>query len=178
MESTFWPPAHCAALRELLARGISHADAAKAINGRFGTDYSRSATLGRARRMRLSDEGRSKPQLSLPETLLGKLLQRRNADDFRPREFFRRPPVFAPEAPAPLRCVEIEPRHLALLELQRGDCRYPYGGDTDGEPITFCGHPRRKGSNYCAPHFHLTRGPDAGEESAAGVVPSSLMIAI
>ena len=51
------------------------------------------------------------------------------------------------------------PRHLSLMDLEAGDCRYPYGGDAEGEPITFCGHPRREGSSYCAPHFHLTRGP-------------------
>ena len=43
---------------------------------------------------------------------------------------------------------------------KRSYCRYPYGGDEEGEAITFCGHPRRKGSSYCTPHFHLTRNPD------------------
>ena len=35
--------------------------------------------------------------------------------------------------PMTLRCVEIEPRHLSLMELEAGDCRYPYGGDVEGE---------------------------------------------
>jgi GcrA cell cycle regulator len=69
-----------------------------------------------------------------------------------------------------LRCVEIDPRHLCLLDLERGDCRYPYGGDEEGEAITFCGHPKRPGSSYCAPHFHLTRGPGTASERAAGTV--------
>ena len=43
--------------------------------------------------------------------------------------------------------------------LERGDCRYPYGGDEEGEAITFCGHPCRPGSSYCTPHFHLSRNP-------------------
>jgi GcrA cell cycle regulator len=63
--------------------------------------------------------------------------------------------------------VEIEPRHLSLVELERGDCRYPYGGDSEGEAITFCGHPRRPGSSYCTPHFHLSRNPDLLSEQAA-----------
>ena len=79
-------------------------------------------------------------------------------------------PVFERvELPA-LRCVEIVPRHLSLVDLEPGDCRYPYGGDEEGEAITFCGHPRREGSSYCAPHFHLTRNPDLRSERAAGSV--------
>ena len=79
-------------------------------------------------------------------------------------------PAFDRTEPVKLRCVEIVPRHLALIELERGDCRYPYGGDADGEAITFCGHPRGTGSSYCTPHFHLTRGPGTASERAAGAV--------
>ena len=66
-----------------------------------------------------------------------------------------------------LRCVGIEPRHLSLIELEVGDCRYPYGGDKDGAAITFCGHPRREGSSYCAAHFHLTRNVESTPERSA-----------
>jgi hypothetical protein len=69
-----------------------------------------------------------------------------------------------------LRCVEIDPRHLSLTDLEPDDCRYPYGGEEESEAITFCGHPRRQGSSYCAPHFHLTRGPGTASERAAGSV--------
>ena len=68
-------------------------------------------------------------------------------------------PVFERVKPKKLRCVKIEPRHLSLIDLEHGDCRYPYGGDEEGEAITFCGHPRRTGSSYCTPHFHLSRTP-------------------
>ena len=74
-----------------------------------------------------------------------------------------------------LRCVRIDPRHLSLIDLEPGDCRYPYGGEEDGEAITFCGHPRRTGSSYCAPHFHLTRGPGTASERAAGTVSLRLV---
>jgi len=40
----------------------------------------------------------------------------------------------------------------------------------DGEAITFCGHPQRPGSSYCAPHFHLTCGPGTISERAACAV--------
>ncbi len=69
-----------------------------------------------------------------------------------------------------LRSVDIAPRHLALVDLEPGDCRYPYGGDGEGEAITFCGHPRREGSSYCTPHFQLTRNPDLPPERPAGTV--------
>lgn len=52
-----------------------------------------------------------------------------------------------------LHCVEVTPLNLALVELQAGDCRYPYG-DTD---FTFCGLPALAGAPYCVPHYHLCR---------------------
>jgi len=79
-------------------------------------------------------------------------------------------PVFKEIKPVKLRCVAIEPRHLSLIELERGDCRYPYGGDEEGEAITFCGHPRRPGSSYCTPHFHLSRDPIVPAERAVSTV--------
>jgi GcrA cell cycle regulator len=100
------------------------------------------------------------------------------ADDFRPREFFRRRPVFEPVERVQLRCVEVDPRHVLLVDLKRGDCRYPYGGDEEGEPITFCGHPRRKGSSYCTPHFHLTRDPALPAERAVSAAPLRLVDAV
>jgi GcrA cell cycle regulator len=65
-----------------------------------------------------------------------------------------------------LRCVAITPRHLALVDLEPGDCRYPYGGDVESEPITFCGHPRHEGSSYCLSHFRLTSAPELLEQRA------------
>ena len=78
-------------------------------------------------------------------------------------------PVFKPTKPVKPRCVEIEPRHLSLVELERGDCRYPYGGDEEGEAITFCGHPRRAGSSYCTPHFHLCCQPIVPPKRAVNI---------
>ncbi|MCP4618683.1 MAG: hypothetical protein GY844_19890 [Bradyrhizobium sp.] len=178
MEPASWPLSHCEALKEYVLRGLSYADAADAVNARFGTAYSRSAALGRARRMRLAEPEQRKPPPLLGEVQLRQLRERRTVDDFRPLEFFRRPPVFGRVERGPLRCVEIEPRHLSLLQLERGDCRFPYGGDTDGQAITFCGHPRRKGSSYCTPHFHLSRSPDVAEERTLSAAPLRLVDAL
>jgi GcrA cell cycle regulator len=156
-----WPSAHSQALREYLEKGLSYSEIADAINQRFDTAYSRNAAIGRARRMGLSgptppdhpEWSKSSPQPSV--TRLNKL-RARLLSKFRPRhEILKR------AAELQLRCVAVMPRHLSLLELEEADCRYPYGGDVEGEAITFCGHPRREGSSYCTSHFHLTNGVPA-----------------
>jgi GcrA cell cycle regulator len=172
MQATDWPSEHSDALREYLAKRMSYSEIAEAINARFKTAYSRSATIGRARRMGLvgpeqrQDLPRPSPTPApeVGQTQLGKPRERHVP------EFIWPLPIFERAEPLKLRCVAIDPRHLSLIELEPGDCRYPYGGDADGEAITFCGHPRRDGTSYCTPHFHLTRGPGTASERAAGTV--------
>ena len=169
---TDWAPAHSDALREYLAKGMSFADIANAINAKFDTAYSRNATIGRAKRMGLAGPDRRAEPNRWPQRLsaprLHKLRERQAA------ESKRLLPVSERAERINLRCVQILPRHLSLIDLEAGDCRYPYGGDEDGEPITFCGHPQREGSSYCAGHFHLTHGPGTASELAA--VPVSLRL--
>jgi GcrA cell cycle regulator len=85
-------------------------------------------------------------------------------------------PAFECEEPVKLRCVDTDPRHLSLLELEPGDCRYPYGGDEEGEAITFCGQPCAADSSYCAPHFHLTRGPGRLLKRTTGAIALRLVV--
>lgn len=165
MQSTNWTPEHSEALRELLAGGLSYSLIAEALNARFNTDYSRNAAIGRAKRMGLASPARDG---DTPGTTARPRQPRihKIREPAAPR-IRRRMPKFETTGNAGLRCVEIVPRHLSLIDLERGDCRYPYGGDEAGEAITFCGHPRRAGSSYCTPHFHLTRGPGTVSERAA-----------
>ena len=164
-----WTPEHSDALREYLAKGMSYSQSANAINAKFNTAYSRNAALGRAKRMGISSPERANeakhcpdlPPLAIPPR---KARERHLPESPGPMPFFERTET------AQLRCVEVVPRHLALVDLELRDCRYPYGGDEEGEAITFCGHPRRLGSSYCAPHFHLTRGADAALERAFSTV--------
>jgi GcrA cell cycle regulator len=146
------------ALREFIAKGISFSEAAQAINSRFNTSYSRSAARGRARRLGLGPDDRQQPSMPTKPAELREIVEARPSD-FRTPALPWPTPVFKAIKPVKLRCVGIESRHLSLIELERGDCRYPYGGDEEGEAITFCGHPRRPGSSYCTPHFHLSRDP-------------------
>lgn len=167
-----WAPAHSKALCEYFARGMSYSAIADAINATFNTSYTRNAVLGRATRMGLADDGRplegAKPPSiaekspSITETSRIQLIRERA--NTKP---WRLPPAFEATETAPLRCADVVPRHLSLTDLKRGDCRYPYGGDTDGEAITFCGHPRRRGSSYCTVHFELSTGPGTASERSA-----------
>jgi GcrA cell cycle regulator len=177
MQSTNWAAEHCDALREYLAKGMSYSEIADAINAKFNTAYSRNAALGRARRMGLCSPDRPGDGLAhWPERPpLAKAPRQHAPRERHMPEFMRPMPVFERVEQPELRCVEIVPRHLALIELEGGDCRYPYGGDEEGEAITFCGHPRRPGSSYCAPHFHLTCGPGALPERATGTVSLRLV---
>ncbi len=171
MPSTDWPPKHCEALREFFASGMSYAGVTRAINAKFNTDYSRSAVIGRARRMGLVGLARS-GELPRPQRTNAPRLRLTSERRIAPWPVM---PDFEKSEPVKLRCVAIEPRHLSLLELERGDCRYPYGGDAENEAITFCGHPRRPGSSYCTPHFHLTRKPKTPAERVAGTAALRLV---
>jgi GcrA cell cycle regulator len=165
-----WAEQHSQALREYLQKGMTYSEAARAINGRFNTSYSRNAAIGRAKRMGISGAGQpdraGRAKKPRPPSL-GRLFKKRAGLLKAPRRLVK---VLARAAALNLRCVAIVPRHLSLLDLEDGDCRYPYGGDAEGEAITFCGHPRRDGSSYCVSHFHLTSGPPTASERSAGRV--------
>lgn len=166
-----WEKAHSDALREYVEKGMSFSEAARALNQRFGTAYSRNAAIGRARRMGFSSPERAqrvaRPKLPKPPKPNAARLRKQRARAFSTTS--AKADVRERAAALQLRCVAVNPRHLSLVELEAGDCRYPYGGDVEGEPITFCGHPRRDGSSYCLSHFHLTSGPDLLERAAAKV---------
>jgi hypothetical protein len=46
-----------------------------------------------------------------------------------------------------------------LLELEDGDCRYPFG---ESAPYLFCGDPAQDKSSYCAGHHEICFKPDHG----------------
>ena len=122
-----WAPAHSEALCEYFARGMSFSAIAGAINAKFNTSYTRNAVLGRATRMGLTGTGqpqdRTKPPPIAAASRIHRIRERANTIPW------RLPPVFEATETAPLRCADVVPRHLSLVDLGRGDCRYPYGGD-------------------------------------------------
>ncbi len=169
MEPGHWPSEHSDALRDYFFKGLSYAEIGREINARFGTAYTRNAVVGRAKRLGLGASERVASPSIVP-SLPGE------PNSLSPRRpvvpGLNLPPQSAlkPASPVKLRCVGVQPRLITLIELENCDCRYPYGGDRDGEEIAFCGHPRQPGSSYCAPHAHLTRGPGAASVHAAGAV--------
>lgn len=167
MESSNWALEHSEALRHLLLKGLSFSDIRREINARFATTYTRSAIIGRARRMSLP----TAPRIQSPPLAPTVPAAPRPLSQHQPRTpAIGHPPksAFRPAEPARLRCVGIQPRLVPLLGLEPGECRYPYGGDAEGEEITFCGHARHPGSSYCLPHHRLTRG--GGASSGRGPV--------
>jgi len=174
MQST-WEEAHSVALRDCLEKGMSFAEIARALNERFGTVYTRNAAIGRARRMGLSVPVR---ELAARPLNKPKQVDARRIRELRARKVAKAAPksaTFERAAVLQLCCVAITPRHLALIDLEAGDCRYPYGGDAEGEPITFCGHPHQEGSSYCLAHFHLTSAPELLEKRTSAKTPLRLV---
>jgi GcrA cell cycle regulator len=176
MEPSNWALEHSDALRDYFLKGMSFAEIGREINRRFGTSYTRSAVIGRAKRMELAAPERVPSPPIVPSLPNGP----------RPLPQHRSNPLGGSQVPksalkqaepVTLRCVGIRPRLIPLLDLAPGDCRYPYGGDREGEEITFCGHPRRLGSSYCTPHFHLTFGPGSASGRPAGPIVLRLVSA-
>jgi GcrA cell cycle regulator len=120
-----WPIEHDNALRKFFTTGMSFSRIAAAINARFPTaSYSRNAAIGRAQRIGLKQAEKPTPKIRQ---------------------------LFTPEE-IQLRCDEIVPRNLTVIELEPNDCRYPYGH----KDFLFCGHPRANDEAfYCALHLSL-----------------------
>jgi GcrA cell cycle regulator len=178
MEPSSWAPEHSEALREYRARGMSYSQIADAINAKFGTCYSRNATISRGKRMGLGIPGRPDHRSAqLPRSKRPKPSKKRTEKlrERRKAEPLEAPPMRERAEPVKLRCVGLRPRLVPLVDLEACDCRYPYGGDKDSDAILFCGHPRLLGSSYCGPHFHLTRDDGAAAERTAGPVALRLV---
>ena len=157
MQSFIWAPEHSDALRDCLSRGMSYGQAASAINARFGTEFTRNAAIGRAKRLGLKPASVRKvlPRARRPARW-GESAPNPPRKIVRPVAAAAPPPTPEPVKPAKLRCVGIKPRLLAFADLEPGDCRYPYGGEREEEVYAFCGHPRMPHSSYCRPHHALT----------------------
>lgn len=117
------------------------ADIADRINRNTGSGFSRNAIIGKADRMGLHKNRpkpapKPKPRAERKFVFVAPPLQSNMRPDL-VRAIVRRPP------PGPF-------LGIALLDLKPEHCRYPRGGDEPGEPILFCGQPKKKGSSYCA----------------------------
>lgn len=140
-----WSAEHSQFLADNMVSGGSYAEIAKTMNEKFSTSYTRNALIGRAARMGLVSTHKQKyvrkPSARKPRA---------------PKPAPGRPaaPAYEPVETVEMRCAEIVPRSVSILDLEPADCRYPYG---ESPQITFCGHPKMAGFSYCPGHFHLTR---------------------
>lgn len=135
-----WTPERNAELQEYVSSGL----AASMIGEKFG--ISRSAVIGKCHRMKLQLQG-IRPE-KRADGIVRRTAQKREA-----RVTLRRDTpaeVFIPTE------VETPPLHKSLIELDYGDCRYPYGANP---PFTYCGHIATFGSSYCAAHNRVVYRP-------------------
>ncbi len=148
---SIWDELRVETLKRLHALGNS----ASVIGAELGV--SRNAVIGKANRLGLAQPPREiKIKAAKPRERKVMRIEPANAfGSFRIRES-----ISAVEHHK-LRCVEIIPQHVSLVDLE--GCKYPYG---DG-PFTFCNHPQMKGSSYCVPHYHLTNKPPEPIRSVA-----------
>lgn len=140
-----WTDDRIAQLTKLFGEGYSCAQIAAELG-----DATRNAVIGKVNRLGLSREKQIRVKVDAPraprEHKARIRIARSNGNSNSQRVF-----IASETEQYRLRCVEIEPRHLTLMDLEKDDCTYPYG---DG-PFTYCGHPKREGSSYCVPHHHL-----------------------
>jgi GcrA cell cycle regulator len=172
-----WPAEHDEALKRLFAEGLSFAQIAAKLHGEFGAaaTYSRNSCIGRAHRLRLSqadkpkkappprpweDEGKSRrTYLRHKQIEAGNYVR----PQYKPRV---KVPAFACDPVSGLRVADVVPLHLTLLELEPGQCRWPYGDS----PYTFCGCQQFAGFSYCEPHQALSEGRGTDSERRAHLV--------
>lgn len=159
-----WTPEMDEELKSHYVAGLSGSQ----IAAEMRRGLSRNAVLGRIHRTGLNGNTQRERQPTTREGREQKRLEREGRKNERRRAQRLR---FRIENPRPnpeeikIRCAAVEPRHVGLVDLEPGDCRYPYGDS----PFTFCGHPQMQGS-YCAAHFFLTVGGGTPSERAASRV--------
>lgn len=177
MPAETWTPERDAEVRRMKEEGYSTSQIAAAIGQKFNILLTRSAVIGRAARLGLcvkklkaSDRQHTPEKARIAHIEIEeikadapKLKRIRRAKPGKytvgPMTQSVAPPDLSVVEPEPLRCVEIEPRHLSLFDLKEDNCRYPYGGWPENTPVTFCAHPKRDGSSYCAVHAELVAAP-------------------
>ena len=135
MQST-WEGAHSAALRELVDKGVTFSEIARLLNERFGTAYTRNATIGRGTAHGALAAGAAGFRWGVSGAETRRYQARQQKVRPHPASSPAKPSTQQRAAVLQLRCVAITPRHLALVDLEPSDCRYPYGGEAEGEPIT------------------------------------------
>jgi len=149
-----WTDARCDELTRLWAAGQT----ARMIAVVLG-DVTRKAVIGKVNRLGLAGLERVGKAKQAPKIKI--LRERRaslrivsaNGNSNAMRVI--RTVVFSPTADSG---PEIEPRHIALVDLKQHHCRAPYG-DNHVAPLTYCGHDKQEKSSWCPAHHALFHVP-------------------
>jgi GcrA cell cycle regulator len=127
-----WPPERIDRLKALFAEGYSGGAIA------YELGVTRNSVIGKLHRLGLTRaNGVERP----PANKGQRVIRKKSAPSVR----------LVPVLPCAA-VVDVVPLHVSLFDLQRGQCRFPYG---DG-PFTFCGCEAAPGKSYCEPHHRLT----------------------
>ncbi|MCP1831518.1 MULTISPECIES: GcrA family cell cycle regulator [unclassified Bradyrhizobium] len=132
MEMMNWLPEHSAALQDLRARGLSYSKIADTINAtlQYGLYAQRGDQPSAAHGV-----GGPRKARAVPAGLRRIRRLREGRAELTP-DLLREPKIFTETVEMPqLRCAAVAPRHLSLLDLKPGDCRYPYGGIATARPL-------------------------------------------
>lgn len=149
-----WSEERVERLKALHARGLSCSIMAYEIGG-----VSRNAVIGKLHRLGLSNASSTihrdnqfgrKPRKPREKTVR---IVRANGNSNKMRMF-----TAAKIEVEALRCAEVDPLKVSLIDLDPHQCRYPVN---DVSPFLFCGHQKMDGSSYCAPHFMLAHRSEA-----------------
>lgn len=146
MTTMAWTDDRVRHLKTLFEEGKS----ATEISNVFGV--SRNAVCGKLSRLGLFRNGGIKPKPKGPAAIIKPKLRITQANTN--SNGMRVSVVHGPAVFATLRTVDVEPRKIEFADLKPSDCRYP-----EGDPATFCGHPRLENSSYCMAHHALCTAP-------------------
>ena len=148
-----WTDERVERLKTLWAAGLSCSKIASALG-----HVTRNAVIGKVTRLGLDLRGKGGNYNGNQRSNPGPKSRPRVA---KPAAITLRQPKVSHESPEikAMRCDEITPLNVSLLDLAHGQCRYPYGETGVGDGVLFCGHPAVKDRSYCASHFTLTIKP-------------------
>ncbi len=152
-----WDDERDLVLKQCVAAGHSFANTAAKINRQFGTDLSRNACIGRAKRLGLS-VSRSVKVDGAEHRLNRKPEGKTKTITIRPR------PQFVCDPSTGFRTADVTPLNISIYELNGGTCHWPFG---DNAPYLFCGHPTFGGSSYCECHLFISQGDGTRGEQMA-----------
>ena len=142
-------------------QGLSRSRIMTALNEKFGTDFTRSAVIGKIDRLKKAGRLRDLDVPSKPKALTGRSRPPRRrasvpalrlAPAPRPARVSRKPP---PQTEAVNAKAVGGGQGVSLLDIESGQCRFPVKGR--GVDVRFCGRPvdpdaPRHGRQYCADH--------------------------